>query len=226
VTFQDKPKKFRCQPRGQADIKSKDTQILKDYLHRIYSRGILDPLSMCPTCCPLSIRINNYLVKPSSGILLPLSSPSPLPYHHIFALSKTALSCTQATQTLPSFVLISPLKFAVLFPAATTRHSTTHSVPMGTGRRYVQLSVRLTCPPSRKPGLAIVRSAVEVRESSNVAAQPPCKFPPLLHSSGAAMKDQEVDCDSVEAETKVAYWRGRVSKQTLSPTGGGAVNSL
>jgi hypothetical protein len=67
---------------------------------------------------------------------------------------------------------------------------------------------------------------VEVRESSNVAAQPPCKFPLVLHSSGAAVKDQEVDCDSAEAETKVVYWRGRASKQTLSPAGGGAVNAL
>jgi hypothetical protein len=153
-------------------------------------------------------------------------SPTWRAMHYNFARSKTALSCTQLTHTLPSFfVLISPLTFAVLLPAATTQYSTTHSVPMGTGRSYVQLSVRLTWPQSRKPGRAIVSSAVDVSVSSSVAAHPPCRLPLSLHSAGAYVKDHSVDCDSADAEIKVACVSGSASKQTDSPGGGGAVSS-
>lgn len=195
---------------------------------------------LCPsTCMPVPApSLDHYVL---SEVAAPITTPKlpprsssssssshysiPVEASYSLALSKTALSCTHATQIFPSFVRISPLTFAVLFPAATTQHSTTHSVPIGTGRRYVQLSVRLTCPPSKKPGRAIVSRTVEVRESSSVAAQPPCRLPLLLQSSGAQVKDQRVDCDSAEAATKRACCSGRASKQADSPGGGGAVSS-
>jgi hypothetical protein len=135
-----------------------------------------------------------------------------LSYNFAPAFLKTALSCEQCTQALPSFVLIIPLTSAVFFPAATTSHSILTVDPIGTGLVYVQIKLLLTWPASKNPGFAIVKSAVEVRVSRIVAAAPPCRFPPLLHSDGVICSSHTVDCVFSSADMNLHCRSGPVSK--------------
>lgn len=118
---------------------------------------------------------------------------------HSFGPSNTALSCTQVTQALPSIVLITPLKLAIRLPIATAWHSTLTFTPIGTGRRYVVVKVRLTWPLSRYPGLESMPSIVGVSMSSSMAAAPPCRTPFLLHSVGVTVISNSAVCFSALA---------------------------
>lgn len=122
-------------------------------------------------------------------------------------LGITALSWMQVTATLPSRVSICPLQCAVLFPAATASHMIRTFVPIGTGLRKAICIVRETWPPSIKPGLAIVRKVVEVRLSSTVVEQPPCRLPPLLHISGRIVNSHSVRPSFAETNcTSLSTW--------------------
>src|SRR4051812_45694149 len=75
----------------------------------------------------------------------------------------------------------------ILRPSPIVSHSTTHVSPSPTGRRYVQFSVRLTCPPSQKPSRDTGAAHMEAQMSKTSATAPPCRLPmPLQRERGTS----------------------------------------
>ena len=175
---------------------------------------------MCIDCHPqiFSLGVLDLSLSELPGLLPAPTALSDRRRAYNFGPFITALSWIQVTHALQSMVFMTSLQFASLFPAETTSHSILIFVPCGTGRRYVHVSVRLTWPPSRKPGFAMIASAVDVKVSSMVAAAPPWRLPFALHRNGSTVISHTMNPFSALAETSLSPARMYRESHLSSPS--------